>query len=65
MRWHFHADEPRVADTLGIIGPYTHILGGTDGGRAAWAQRVLDQAEETGIDLEADGNVVEAETADA
>ena len=65
MRWHFHADEPRVTDTLGISGSYTHILGGTDGGWAAWAQRVLDQAEETGLTLDADGNVFEAETADA
>lgn len=41
------------------------ILGGTDAGRVAWAQRVLDQAEETGLSLDSDGNVLEAETADA
>ena len=41
------------------------ILGGTDAGRVAWAQRVLDQATETGLSLDVDGNVVEAATADA
>ena len=39
------------------------VLGGTDAGRVAWAQRVLDEAAETGLSLDADGNVVE--TADA
>ena len=41
------------------------ILGGTDAGRVAWAQRVLDQAAETGLSLDAHGNVVEAAAADA
>lgn len=61
---HFRVDEPRVTDRLGISGAYTQILDGTDAGRAVWAQRVLDRAEETGLSLDADGNVVEAATAD-
>ena len=36
------------------------ILGGTDAGRVAWAQRVLDEAADTGLSLDAGGNVVEA-----
>ena len=41
------------------------ILGGTDAGRVAWAQRVLDEATETGLSLDAEGNVVEEAAADA
>ena len=36
------------------------ILGGTDAGRVAWAQRVLDEAAETGLSLDPEGNVIEA-----
>ena len=36
------------------------ILGGTDAGRVAWAQSVLDEAADTGLSLDAEGNVVEA-----
>lgn len=41
------------------------ILGGSDAGRVAWAQRVLDQAAETGLSLDSAGNVMEAAAADA
>ena len=41
------------------------ILGGTDAGRVAWAQRVLDQAEESGLSLDPQGNVFEEAGADA
>ena len=41
------------------------ILGGTDAGRVAWAQRVLDEAAESGLSLDSDGNVVEEAAADA
>ncbi len=41
------------------------ILGGTDAGRVAWAQRVLDEATESGLSLDAEGNVVEEAAADA
>ncbi len=41
------------------------ILGGTDAGRVAWAQRVLDQAAETGLSLDTEGNVVETAMQDA
>ena len=36
------------------------ILGGTDAGRVGWAKSVLDRAAETGLGLDAKGNVVEA-----
>ena len=36
------------------------ILGGTDAGRVDWAESVLRRAEETGLSLDADGNVMAA-----
>lgn len=36
------------------------ILGGTDAGRVEWAESVLDRARESGLSLDAAGNVVEA-----
>ena len=36
------------------------ILGGTDAGRVDWAESVLKRASETGLSLDAEGNVVEA-----
>jgi mannose-6-phosphate isomerase-like protein (cupin superfamily) len=36
------------------------ILGGTDAGKVDWAKSVLDRAEETGLKLDAEGNLVEA-----
>ena len=36
------------------------LLGGTDAGRVSWAETVLDKASETGLQLDAQGNVVEA-----
>ena len=37
------------------------ILGGTDAGRVDWAESVLKRARETGLSLDAQGNVVAAE----
>lgn len=34
------------------------ILGGVDAGRVAWADKVLSQARETGLELDAQGNLV-------
>ena len=36
------------------------ILGGTDAGRVDWAESVLKRARETGLSLDAEGNVVVA-----
>ena len=36
------------------------ILGGTDAGRVDWAESVLKRAKETGLSLDAEGNVVAA-----
>ena len=36
------------------------ILGGTDAGKVGWAKSVLERAAETGLHLDAEGNVVEA-----
>ena len=36
------------------------ILGGTDAGKVGWAKSVLERAEETGLSLDPEGNVVEA-----
>ena len=36
------------------------LLGGTDAGRVSWAETVLDKASETGLQFDAQGNVVEA-----
>ena len=36
------------------------ILGGTDAGRVDWAESVLKRARETGLSLDAEGNVVAA-----
>ncbi len=35
------------------------ILGGTDAGRVGWAPSVLKRAEETGLQLDSEGNVME------
>lgn len=35
------------------------ILGGTDAGRVSWAESVLARARETGLDLDAEGNLVQ------
>ena len=35
------------------------ILGGTDAGKVGWAKSVLERAEETGLRLDAEGNVVD------
>ncbi len=35
------------------------VLGGTDAGKVGWAKSVLERAEETGLSLDASGNVVE------
>lgn len=34
------------------------VLGGTDAGKVAWAESVLDRARETGLELDAQGNLV-------
>jgi hypothetical protein len=36
------------------------ILGGTDAGRVSWAPQVLEQARQTGLQLDAQGNLVES-----
>ena len=36
------------------------ILGGTDAGHVAWAPQVLERAKETGLKLDAQGNLVTA-----
>ncbi len=36
------------------------ILGGTDAGRVTWAQQVLERAKNTGLSLDAHGNLVRA-----
>jgi hypothetical protein len=33
------------------------ILGGTDAGRVAWAPQVLERAQQTGLKLDAEGNL--------
>ena len=38
------------------------ILGGTDAGKVSWAKSVLARAEETGLRLDPEGNVVEVAT---
>lgn len=35
------------------------ILGGTDPGRVSWAQKVLDQAKQTGLKLDEYGNLIQ------
>lgn len=35
------------------------ILGGSSSGKVAWAPKVLEQARKSGLELDADGNVVE------
>lgn len=35
------------------------ILGGTDAGRVSWAQKVLEQAKQTGLKLDAHGDLVQ------
>ena len=35
------------------------ILGSTDAGKVGWAKSVLERAEETGLRLDAEGNVVD------
>ena len=35
------------------------LLGGTDAGKVDWAQSVLDKAADTGLTLDAEGNLVE------
>jgi quercetin dioxygenase-like cupin family protein len=37
------------------------ILGGSDAGRVAWAQQVIDAAKQTGLALDAKGNLVNRE----
>lgn len=34
------------------------VLGGTDAGRVSWASRVLERARETGLELDAQGNLI-------
>lgn len=44
-------------------GEYAHllvILGGADSGKVAWAKEVLERSADTGLKLDADGNIVEA-----
>ena len=36
------------------------ILGGSDAGKVTWSEGVLARARETGLDLDADGNIVES-----
>ena len=36
------------------------ILEGTDAGRVSWAPQVLEQARQTGLQLDAQGNLVES-----
>ena len=36
------------------------IIGGTDSGKVDWAKKVLDEAAESGLALDAEGNIVEA-----
>ena len=38
------------------------ILGGTDAGKVGWAKSVLERAEQTGLRLDPEGNVVEVAT---
>ncbi len=35
------------------------ILGGSNSGKVTWAKKVLDEAERSGLKLDADGNIVE------
>ena len=41
------------------VGYLMAILGGTDSGKVAWAKSVLARAKETGLGLDARGNLVE------
>jgi hypothetical protein len=36
------------------------ILGGSDAGRVAWASAVLEKARQTGLELDAQGNLIPA-----
>ena len=44
-----------AGDTEGYL---MAILGGTDAGHVAWAPQVLERAKETGLGLDAQGNLV-------
>lgn len=35
------------------------ILGGTDAGKVTWAKKVMDDARDSGLDLDTEGNIVE------